>query len=395
MNERQRFSATMHYLPRDRSPLMDFSFWEETIQFWHEQGLPAFVTRNQTDTYFGMDSGIETIYSASGVNVTLEPYFEEIVLEDKGENEVVQQIDGVRVLRSKFMGSIPSHIGHLLTDRQSWEKYYKPRLDPKSPARYPAAWEKYAAYWNDPNREVPIALPGGSLFGVLRDWMGLKNVSYLMYDNPVLFEEMIATLTHCTIEVLKKTLSSNAKFEACAFWEDMAYKNGPLISPKSFRKFLLPYYKKITDLVYKHGVDIVFVDCDGDIDLLVPLWLEAGINCLFPVEIGTWHADPVAIRKKYGKELRMMGGFNKTILKRSKKEIEREIIRLTPLIEEGGYISFCDHRVPPDVPFENYLFYLKTIRKIWGKDTNLKPMSIFPGTVPKNEMRLSYLRPGG
>ncbi len=116
------------------------------------------------------------------------------------------------------------------------------------------------------------------------------------------------------------------------------------------------------------------MDCDGKIDDLIPLWLDAGINCMFPVEVGTWGGDPVAYRKKYGKALLMLGGFDKRILAGSKAAIEEEVRRLTPLVEEGGYIGFCDHRVPPDVPLENYVFYLKTVRRLWGRDINLKPM---------------------
>jgi len=95
---------------------------------------------------------------------------------------------------------------------------------------------------------------------------------------------------------------------------------------------------------------------------------------MFPVEVGTWGADPVAFRKQYGKDLLMLGGFDKHILAQSKAAIEAEVRRLTPLVEEGGYIGFCDHRVPPDVPLENYVFYLKMVRTLWGKDIDLKPM---------------------
>ncbi len=94
---------------------------------------------------------------------------------------------------------------------------------------------------------------------------------------------------------------------------------------------------------------------------------------MFPLEIGTWGADPVRYRREYGKDLLIMGGFDKHILARSQEEIAAEVHRLTPLVEEGGYIGFCDHRVPPDVPYANYLFYLKTVRREWGKDVDLKP----------------------
>ena len=76
----------------------------------------------------------------------------------------------------------------------------------------------------------------------------------------------------------------------------------------------------------------------------------------------------------------MMGGVSKILLARSKEEINAEIHRLTPLVEEGGFIGFCDHRVPPDVPLENYMYYLETIREVWARNLDLKPMGKLTAT---------------
>jgi hypothetical protein len=371
MNERQRFRATMHYEPRDRAPICDFGFWDETLVVWRDQGLPEWVTADNSDEFFGMD---RLLLSVADVVVDLCPLFEEKVLEDRGDHEIVQQRDGVRVLRKKFMGSIPQHLGHLLVDRESWQKHYKPRLDPTSPERYPSHWDEQVKVWSDANRDHVIMLPGGSLYGKLRDWMGLEAISLLVYDDPTLFEEMVATLADCVIGVLTRLLETGGHFDACSMWEDMAYKAGPLLSPKHFKKYLVPHYRRIVDLLNKHGIDIVYLDCDGRIDTLIPLWLDAGVNCIFPVEVGTWGADPIHYRQRYGRELRIMGGFDKRILASSKDAIKAEIYRLAPLVEEGGYIGFCDHRVPPDVSLDNYVFYLGTVRQVWGRNVNLKPM---------------------
>jgi hypothetical protein len=371
MNERQRFRATMHYEPRDRAPICDFGFWDETLVVWRDQGLPEWVTADNSDEFFGMD---RLLLSVADVVVDLCPLFEEKVLEDRGDHEIVQQRDGVRVLRKKFMGSIPQHLGHLLVDRESWQKHYKPRLDPTSPERYPSHWDEQVKVWSDANRDHVIMLPGGSLYGKLRDWMGLEAISLLVYDDPSLFEEMVATLADCVVGVLTRLLETGGHFDACSMWEDMAYKAGPLLSPKHFKKYLVPHYRRIVDLLNKHGVDIVYLDCDGRIDSLIPLWLDAGVNCIFPVEVGTWGADPIQYRQRYGRDLRIMGGFDKRILASSKGAIEAEIYRLAPLVEEGGYIGFCDHRVPPEVSLDDYIFYLDTVRQLWGKNVNLKPM---------------------
>jgi hypothetical protein len=365
----------MRYAPRDRAVISDFGFWSETLAVWHDQGLPADIDGSNTDAFFGMDFGLDSVYDLVGTTAGLFPLFEEKVIEDRGDHEVVQQTDGVRVLRKKFMGSIPMHLGHLLVDRQSWREHYVPRLDPAHPGRYPSDWDARVAAWRDPQRDQLAILPGGSLFGRLRDWIGLENIAMVLYDDPAWFEEMVTTLADCTIGVLTRLLETGAQFDACAMWEDMAYKAGPLISPRHFKQHLVPHYRQISDLVRSHGVEVIWLDCDGKIDELIPLWLDAGINCMFPIEVGTWRADPVKYRQEYGRDLLMMGGFDKRILARSQSAIEQEVYRLLPLVEEGGYIGFCDHRVPPDVPYENYLFYLATVRSVWGKDLDLKPMN--------------------
>jgi uroporphyrinogen decarboxylase len=379
MNDRERFNATMHYQPRDRSPICDFGYWDETLVIWHDQGLPRHVVNTDDKVFhefFGMDFAIRGADSAIGVEVGLVPLFEEIVLEDRGDHEVAQQEDGVQVLRKKFMGSIPKHLSHLLVDRESWRKHYQPRLDPTHPDRYPTDWDERVKSWVDPDRLYPVALPGGSLYGWLRNWMGMENLSlsYVVYDDPSWFEEMVTTIADCIIGVLNRVLETGGQFDACAMWEDMCYKAGPLLSPSHFKRFLVPHYRRIADLLHQHGVDVIWVDCDGKIDKLIPLWLDAGVNCMFPVEVGTWGADPIQYRRQYGRDLLMMGGFDKRILARSKGEIEREVYRLAPLVEEGGYIGFCDHLVPPDVPLENYVFYLETVRRVWGRGLDLKPV---------------------
>ncbi len=391
MNERQRFHATMHYESRDRVPLVDFSFWDETLVHWRGQGLPESVVRANSDAFFGMD-GLERYVAAAessvlirkspedygvnagGVRLGLVPLFDETVLEDRGDYELVQQVDGARVLRKKYMSTIPLDAGHLLTDRESWERHYKPRLDPEHPDRYPPNFDECVKVWADPERAFPLFLPAGSLYGWIRNWTGLENLSMVLYDDPSWFEEMVTTVSDCIVAVLGRVLESGARFEAASMWEDMCYNAGPLMSPDHFKRFLVPHYERITSLLRKHGVDVIWLDCDGQIDALLPLWLEAGVNCMIPIEIGTWGADPYRFRKEYGKDLLMMGGFNKRILAGSKDEIAREVERLAPLTEEGGFIPFCDHRVPPDVPLTNYAFYLETARKVWGKGADLAPI---------------------
>jgi hypothetical protein len=377
MNDRERFLATLRYQPVDRGMICDFGFWPETITTWHEQGLPRHVTyekysHEHTDPFFGMDP-----YSGAGasLNLGLTPDFGWTVLEDRGDHELVRQNDGVTVLRKKTMGSIPEHHGHLLTDRASWEEHYKPRLAIDAPDRYPGDFADWQHKHFSSLPDKPAAVWSGSLYGWLRDWMGVEAISYLVYDDEALFTEMVHTLADLTVHSLNLAFANGARYDAASMWEDMCYNGGPLLTPAIFKRILVPQYRRITDLLHAHGVDIVWIDCDGKIDDLIPLWLSCGVNTMFPIEVGTWGGDPVAMRKQYGRELLLMGGVDKHILAGSHADIEAHVKRLAPLVEQGGYIPMPDHRVPPDVPYRNYLHYLKTARALWGRNhPSLKPL---------------------
>lgn len=361
----------MRYQPRDRGMVCDFGFWWETLEVWKEQGLPAWVNDSNTNEFFGMDAYTHGVGNHCG----LQPGFGFQILEDRGDHEVVQDDEGVITLRKKFMSSIPIHIGHTLVDRESWKKEFLPRLDPSSPERLPKDWPARVERFKDPAYDHAIDVFAGSLYGWIRNWMGVEAVSYVVYDDPAWFEEMVDTIADCVVGTLQRVFDAGVRPDACSMWEDMCYNGGPLLSPEHFAKYLVPRYRRITDLLHRYGVNIVWNDCDGKIDALIPHWLEGGVNCLFPIEVGTWGGDPVRYRKEYGKDLLLMGGFDKHLLARGEDSIQAEIERLTPLVEEGGYIPFCDHRVPPDVPLKNYLYYLRTVRRVWGKDhATLAPM---------------------
>jgi hypothetical protein len=128
--------------------------------------------------------------------------------------------------------------------------------------------------------------------------MGLEGLSYVVYDDPAWFEVMVTTVADCIIGTLSRVLETGGYFDSCGMWEDMCYKAGPLLSPKHFQQFLVPHYQRIVDLLHRHSVDVIWVDFDGRIDKLIPLWLDAGVNCMFPVEVGTWGADPIDLRRE-------------------------------------------------------------------------------------------------
>jgi uroporphyrinogen-III decarboxylase len=378
MTNRERFKAIARF-QRPGDLWINDMFWQETLISWVDHGAPHQLTNGMyRGKYFGFDHGRETKEIMSGLvhvpyvagNIEsylaippIVPQFEPKILGEEQDTLVIRNQGGqtVRVFKDHTQ-KMPMYLDHPVKDWETW-KQYKRRLDPDTPGRWPSYWDRYVEKMN--TRDYPVILNVGSFFGFLREWMGLENLLYMFYDEPNLVEDMMDTLLHLELEVIRRTVK-DIKIDQANFWEDMCYKSGPLISPDMFRRFLIPRYLRITDLLHQNGIDIIFVDSDGNLNELIPLWLECGINYVWPLEVAAGN-DAVALRKEYGKDLILGGNIDKRALIQGKDAIKQEVMAKVPfLLEKGGYFPSVDHLVPPDVSLENYQYYINTMREVAG-----------------------------
>ncbi|MBN1813000.1 MAG: hypothetical protein JXA14_14285 [Anaerolineae bacterium] len=365
MNNRERMWAILHYEDTDRLPLVHFGFWDETPYKWAAEGH---ITQEEAGDWdvvaekLGFDFGWAEHF---GADTVLRPPFEDQVVEELSDgSRKVLNADGAIVLQKDGATGIPSEFDHILKDRQSWEEHYLPRLQ-FSRERLGVGDEALQELRREA-RKNPLGVWCGSLYGRIRNWLGLVNSAYLQVDDPALFDEMIDTVGELCYRCTKIALETGIRFDYAHFWEDICFKSGPLINPRPFRAKVGPHYRRITDLLLSHGVDIVSLDCDGKIDALVPIWLENGVNTMFPVEVGTWGASIAPWRERYGRELRGVGGMDKRVFARDYAAVDAEVERLRPLVDLGGYIPCPDHRIPPDAKWENVQYYCDRMRQVFG-----------------------------
>ncbi|MHB9026491.1 MAG: uroporphyrinogen decarboxylase family protein [Armatimonadota bacterium] len=360
MTHRDRTLACLNYAPYDRLPIVHFGFWGETLTKWRDEGFLTdddvqqgsdFVAREK----LGFEYEWNPVYSTT---TGIKPVFETEVVETLEDgSQKVRNAEGVIVLSRPGATSIPAEIEHLLVDRASWEEHFLPRLQ-FSPDRIPS----YDRLKAEDTGDLRL-LHCGSLFGMIRGWVGVIGSAYILADDEDLFTEMIDTVGNLTFRCVETALASGVRFDGGHFWEDICYKSGPLINPEVFAEKVGPHYRRITDLLHQHGMNIVSLDCDGKIDALIPTWLENGVNTMFPIEVGTWEASIAPWRAQYGRELRGVGGMNKVVYAYDKAAIDAEIERLKPLVELGGFIPCPDHRIPPDARFDMVAYYTERMWK--------------------------------
>lgn len=393
LTQRERFWQWANY--EDKKDIPAWGDWVGPYEFWLDQGMPPMPAEYKDHggaAQYMMDLwNFEGIYSAFWgssrvpVNIGLCPGYTPEILEETDTHVIKRMGDGTVCKEMRDPNSTliaQEYLSYPLRGPENWEEFRDTQLDPSHPGRYPdeETWKELKAAWKD--RDYILTIDGGSFYGNVRNWMGVENISYAFYDEPEWMHEVMDYLADLYIQVLGRALKE-VDVDIALFWEDMCYKNGPLISPEMFREFLLKPYQKVTRFLEENGVKLSFVDCDGNIDALVPLWLEGGVRGFYPLERASG-MDPLPLLEKYEKDkILLWGNVDKRELKKSKEAIDRELERLKPAVEKGGFIPLVDHGVPEDIPYENFCYYtqkrkeLFSIREIPRK--NRKDLSLLGG----------------
>jgi len=379
VNSREKFLATMNF---DKSPpfLREFGYWAGTIKRWYKEGLPQ-IDGIPPDIPSGVSVGkfwqegakakckdLERVvqFDKQAILFPVEdwvfPEFKiEVIKEFKNGSKIMIDEMGIKKRIGKENDSIPDYLNWPVKNGDDWERFKLERLNPETAERYPKNLNSLVETYK--NRDYPLMMGGEiGFFGPVRYLLGEVKLLTSYYDQPDLIKDMISYLADFWIEIYHPLLLK-IKPDCFLMWEDMCYKNGPLISPEIFKEFMLPAYKKFTSFLKENGVDITIVDTDGNCWKLIPLFIEGGVTGILPMEVAAG-MDVVKVRKKFPK-LQIIGGIDKRILAKDKYLIDKELESKVPyMLKCGGYIPHVDHLVPPDVPFGNFIHYRKRLKEL-------------------------------
>jgi len=289
--------------------------------------------------------------------------YPEVPLEDNDDVRIWRDGLGRTMKLPKRTATLPLPLDYPVRTMDDWR-----RLKPWytfSEERLAGTWEACARRLRAEDRVVCVSIPGG--FDEPRQLMGDAAVCLAVYDDPELLHDIIGTLTDTAFRVLER-VSAAVPLDLLFVHEDMAGKAGPLLGPAQVREFMAPYYRRVWDLVRDRGARLFDQDSDGDMNPVIDAFLEAGINCMHPMEPAAG-MDIVAVRERYGRRLAFYGGIDKHVLRQSRADIERELERkLPPMIRTGGCVIALDHRIPNGTPLVNYRFYVDKVWEIFERE---------------------------
>ena len=363
MTSRERFIASLTGGKPDRFFRYEHGAWPQTAERWRrEAGDRGFgiAPYEFGGPYFGMDPVVRIKIGSGFTDSPYYPKFEERTLERTEAHRVYVDGDGItkRELILDRETSMPQFMEFPVTDRESWEAA-RERLKPEDAAARIGDVEAVVAQCS--REDTATLLPICGAFGHPRNLLGDEGLAYLIFDDPALLDEILDNWL-ALYRTLLCELTAAVQVDVLLIWEDMCYRNGPLISPDHFRRFMSPHYVELIRCARERGIEAVLVDTDGDCLKMIPVFLEAGVDAIMPFEVQAG-MDVVAIGEEFP-ALSIMGGLDKRVLAGGSREaIKAEVDRVLPYFtERGGYIPCLDHTVPPNVPLANYEYYLSCVR---------------------------------
>ena len=373
MNARERWIESIRFDKVDKIPLLPGNGRLSTLARWHKEGLPEDV--NDIAGYAYRQAGGKEVWPRSGESFAVDermiPQFEEKVIERGERSQIVQDWKGniceigneftLEYLRGGIDFVTRRWIKCPVENRKDWADM-KRRYDAETSSRLPTNAEVLGKKLA--NRDWPVEISFSGPFWILREWLGFENLCMMLHDDPAFVEEMIVFWQDYMSALLKRIFKYFIP-DAIHISEDMAYKSFSMISPAMARQFLLPVWKQWGEIVHKAGVPVYAMDSDGFIGELIPLWIEAGIDVCDPIEVAAGN-DIVAFRKQFGRNIAYRCGVDKRCIAQGGKAIEDEIKRIEPVIRDGGFIPGCDHGVPHDVSWEDFVYYVKLLSKVTG-----------------------------
>lgn len=333
--------------------------WPSAFERWVSEGMPAELANIPSLLeHFGLQ---EHLWSGPHAQVFVYPPFERRRVRETAETETYVNEMGITCTEFKHDAykSMPHFEAFPVCSRDDWREFRR-RLE-WNPARVGEAWATQVNGWR--GREAPLIVSLGrcaSLYGSLRDMVGVEALSYLYYDDPKLVEEMMDAMVDLFLK-LTAELFRDFQPDAICMWEDMAYKTSSLLGVDQVREFMVPRYQRMTAHLRRLGVPFILLDSDGYIDQLIPLWLESGIDGFVPMEAQAG-MDVALYREKYPRLL-MMGGVDKKALAQGPAAIDLEIDKIRRTIASGGLIPFFDHGLPHDASWENFQYFVARLKE--------------------------------
>jgi len=370
MTSRERVARTLAHRAPDRVPIYD-KFWFEVEREYREQlGCPFVYHRERSMFDWGAvspESQTTTLWEQFDMDIA------EVAWPDfrlrLTEPEVLEETDEWVLLRDgnqaelrwwKHKMGTPEHVRFGIDTPEKWAQV-KGLL---TPSRQRVRWDEFWPLYRrarEANRFVCYGV--ADPFENIKDVLGHEIMLLAMIEQPEWIRDVFNTYTHLHIEMFKIVEAEGMVCDGAFVYGDMAYRNGPFMSPAHYREFVQPCHKRLFDEFHKRGMPVIF-HTDGDVRLVLDDLIASGVDSLNPLEAKA-NMDVRELAPKYGRRLGFCGNMDVRVMMTNDLDAIREEIgsKLAAVMPYHGYIYHSDHSIPPGVKLETYRAVLEMVRR--------------------------------
>jgi uroporphyrinogen decarboxylase len=349
MTSRQRVGKALRHECPDRVPIHE-SFWEATENRWREEGLDPEVS---PDDHFGTEIRMLSVDNSFG--------FAPEEVERTEDYVTVRDEWGILKRDWPDHRSTPELLDFRIKSRAEWDEM-KGRLEP-DPGR--VDWDTARAQharWRREGKFICLA----AIPGYEATWrkVGPERLLVAIAEEPDWVRELYDYDAEMIVGMARLYLDQGLDFDGAWLWDDLGYRNAPLFSPRAYHEQLMPYHRRLCDFFHDQGWPVVLHSC-GRVRELVAMLIEAGFDCLQPLEVKAG-MDLEDLVREYGRDLCFMGGVDiRTFFADDQAELEREVSSKLEIgmSNPGGYVFHSDHSIPPQVSFERYRRVVELVRE--------------------------------
>jgi uroporphyrinogen decarboxylase len=362
LTSKERFSRILSHEPVDRVGLFEV-FWQETARAWADQG--RFENPEMVSDHFGLDvrrtGGEITPMPWKAVNLVADPDIGETIVEETATAKLVRDGNGA-LLRWLMNGSgAPEHVDFSVKDRQDWEERIEPRLLDERTYERRIQFERYRQLRMKCARDSRFMTCGVvGAFDLMSPMCGHESLLMGMASDGEWVRRMADVYAAVTIGLLEILFAREGVPDGLWVWDDLGYKNTPFMSTPMYREILFPAHKRLFD--FAHGRKLpVILHCDGFVEPLVPLLIEAGIDCLQPIETKAG-MDLLKLKRDFGARIALIGGMDERVLETNDPAaVDAELEKKLPgAMAGGGYVLQVDHSVSSNVKYDTYRHFVET-----------------------------------
>lgn len=372
MSALERVRAALARRPHDRVPLFDWWWMETELAYLREIGDPRIAPE------FSSPGADATHVARRGEGLTLWEYFDMDVMQvgwpdqrlrmvapeviDESDAWVLQRDGNGAVLRWwKHKMGTPEHVDFGIRSPEAW----RAASCGLTPSRERIRWSEFLPKYRRARRDGRfICYAGVEIIECVKDSLGHEQMLRAMIRQPEWLHDVFDAYTRFLIGMFELARAGGLECDGAFVYGDIAYKNGPFMSPRHYREFVQPYHRRLFDAFHARGMPVIF-HSDGDVRPILDDLLDTGVDCINPLESRAG-MDVRELAPRYGDRLSLCGNIDVTVLATNDRERIRAELesKLGAAMPRAGYLYHSDHSIPPGVRLDTYRFVLDEVRRI-------------------------------